>query len=514
MPSPIFFESLILLVILFMVCMTPPIQYTLNLIFTISASIRTSVINYITIHYEIYKRTKLKTNLFIVSLVLFVATLFLLLIYDPLLNIFQYTFCIKYFNYYSYFGIDGITLFFLLLTSFFIPLCILFSWNSSFIYIKEYYICIISLEILLYIIFTTLDIFFFYIFFEAILIPFFILIGIYGSRVRKIHAAYMLFFYTIVGSILMLFSIIYIFIHAGTLNLQLLWNIEFDTVLSNFLWFSFFLSFSVKIPIFPFHIWLPEAHVEAPTEASVILAAILLKVGIYGFLRILIPVFPNITFYYLNIIILLNILSLLYTSLVTLRQIDIKKIIAYSSISHMNICTLGIISFKSYSISGSMLLMFGHGFVSGGLFFLIGILYDRYKTKVIFYYSGLVHSMPLFSSILFFYILSNISMPLTSNFIGEFLIIYGLLAQQRVITLLFVSISIFICTVYSILLYNKLIFGLPNYNNINYIKDIQKLEFMILLPITLCVLIIGIYPKLFIDIFIFNIYYYFNFLVF
>lgn len=339
---------------------------------------------------------------FVTSLIIFLITIFALIMYDPMVNIFQYTFSIKYYNYYCYFGLDGISIFFLLLTSFFIPLCILFSWNSKFTYIKEYYICIVALEILLYIIFTTLDLLLFYMFFEAILIPFFILIGLYGSRMRKIHAAYMLFFYTIAGSILMLFSIIYIYIHTGTLNLQLLWNIEFNTVLSTFLWFSFFLSFSVKVPIFPFHIWLPEAHVEAPTEASVILAAILLKVGIYGFLRILLPIFPNLTFYYLNIILLLNIISLFYTSLVTLRQIDIKKIIAYSSVSHMNVCVIGALSFQIHSIAGSMLLMFGHGFVSGGLFFLIGVIYDRYKTKILFYYSGLVHTMPLFSAIFFF----------------------------------------------------------------------------------------------------------------
>lgn len=454
-----------------------------------------------------------KQYLFTLTLLLFIITLYFLLMYDSMLNIFQFTFCIKYLNYYTYFGIDGISLFFLLLTSFFIPLCILFSWNSNFIYIKEYYLCIFSLELLLFIIFSTLDILIFYMFFEAILVPFFMLIGIYGSRIRKIHASYMLFFYTIIGSIMMLLSIIYIYLHSGTLNLQLLWNIEFNSVLSKFLWISFFLSFSVKIPMFPFHIWLPEAHVEAPTEASVILAAILLKVGIYGFIRVLIPIFPNLTFYYLNIILILNILSLLYTSLVTLRQIDIKKIIAYSSISHMNVGVIGIMSFQLYSISGSMLLMFGHGFVSGGLFFLIGSLYDRYKTKVIFYYNGLVHNMPIFSSLFIFFILSNISMPCTSNFIGEFLIIYGSIVQHNILVLIFISISIFVCTIYSIWMYNKIIFGLPNYKNVFFIKDITKLEFMLFVPIMFGVLILGVYPKLFLDIFTCNIYYYFNFII-
>lgn len=340
--------------------------------------------------------------MFFITLLLFIISIFLYIMYDPLINTFQYTFALKYYNYYLYFGIDGISIFFLLLTSFFIPLCILFSWKSTFFYINEYYICLLSLEFLLFIIFTTMDLMLFYIFFEAILVPFFILIGIYGSRLRKIHASYMLFFYTIVGSILMLLAIIYIYIYAGTLNFQLLCNIEFNSNLIYFLWIAFFLSFSVKIPIFPFHIWLPEAHVEAPTEASVILAAILLKVGIYGFIRILIPLFPYITLYYANIILLLNLLSLVYTSMSTLRQIDIKKVIAYSSISHMNVCVIGIVSYNIYSISGSILLMFGHGFVSGGLFFLIGILYDRYKIKLFSYYSGIVHIMPIYSSFFFF----------------------------------------------------------------------------------------------------------------
>jgi len=450
---------------------------------------------------------------FLISLLFFFTTIFLVYGFDPFLNSFQYTFSIKYYNYYAYFGIDGISIFFLLLTTFFIPLCILFSWNVGTFFLKEYVLCLISLEFLLYVIFTTLDLLLFYIFFEAILIPFFILIGLYGSRIRKIHASYMLFFYTIVGSILMLFSIIYIYIHAGTLNFQLLWNIEFNNLLSNFLWFTFFFSFSVKIPIFPFHIWLPEAHVEAPTEASVILAAILLKVGIYGLLRILIPIFPELTIYYLNIILLLNVLSLFYTSLATLRQIDIKKVIAYSSISHMNICTIGILSFQIHSIIGSLILMFGHGFVSGGLFFLIGILYDRYKTKLFSYYSGLVHTMPIFSSLFFFFILSNISMPLTSNFIGEFLIIFGVVSQNHIIIISLISFAIFICAAYSVWLYNKIIFALPKYNYMHYLKDISKIEFFLILPILVGTILMGVYPKIFTDIFSNNIYYYFNFII-
>jgi proton-translocating NADH-quinone oxidoreductase chain M len=456
-------------------------------------------------------QTSTKHRLLFFSLLLFLLNLYWLYKFDPYINSFQSIWVLDFFGYYVYFGLDGISLTFTFLTSFFIPLCILFIWNTKFQYKNQYLYFLLSVEILIIFVFLVLDLVWFYILFEAILIPFFLLIGLYGSRIRKIHAAYLLFFYTVCGSIWMLLSIIYIYIHTGTTNIQLLWSISYTNLSEHLLWLSFFISFSVKIPIFPLHIWLPEAHVESPTEASVILAAILLKIGLYGVLRFLIPMFPYISFYYSNLIILLNILSMVYTSLITLRQIDIKRIIAYSSVGHMNICMIGLVSFDIHSIIGSLIIMVGHGFISGGLFFLIGILYDRYKTKLIIYYSGIFMYMPIYSSILFFFILSNISMPFTSNFIGELLILYKVANEHHITLLISISFAIFMCTVYSIWLYNRICFGILKYKSFKTLRDVSFLEFSILVPIMLFVLLIGIYPDFFIQLWSSNIYYYFMF---
>ena len=460
--------------------------------------------------YEPYKfRITKKTRLLMYSFIIFFINIYWVLVFDPFINTFQKLWVLDYFGYYIYLGLDGISLTFTFLTSFFIPLCILFIWNTNFSYKIQYIYFLLSVEILIIFVFMVLDLLWFYIFFEAILMPFFLLIGLYGSRIRKIHASYLLFFYTICGSIWMLLSIIYIYIHTGTTNIQLLWSINYNNISEHLLWLSFFISFSVKIPIFPLHIWLPEAHVESPTEASVILAAILLKIGIYGFLRFLIPMFPYLSFYYSNLILLLNIISMVYTSLVTLRQIDIKRIIAYSSVGHMNICMIGIISFDINSMIGSLIVMVGHGFISGGLFFLIGILYDRYKTKIIYYYSGISLHMPIYSMLLFFFILSNISMPFTSNFIGELLILYKFVSEFHLILSVSICIAIFMCTTYSIWLYNRVCFGLANHQRFKLMKDLSFLELSILLPIVLFIFVIGIYPSLVIQYWTANVYYFF-----
>ena len=449
---------------------------------------------------------------FIISCLIFWLVNIIYIQFDPYINTFQYIYTIKYWNYYIYFGIDGITISFLLLTSFIIPICLLFAWNTNNYYINEYYICILSIEILLLLVFTVLDIFWFYIFFESILIPFFILIGLYGTRIRKIHAAYLLFFYTVCGSLFMLISIIYIYIHVGSTNIQILNKIQLDPITDKLLWFSLFLSFSIKVPIFPLHIWLPEAHVESPTEASVILASILLKVGLYGFIRFLIPMFPIITYYYSNLIILFNMIGIVYTSYVTIRQTDIKKIIAYSSIGHMNVCMLGILSFDLISIIGSLLLMIGHGFISSGLFFMVGILYERYKTKTINYYSGISYNMPIYSIYLFFFILSNISMPCTCNFIGELLILYKTTSEKQLFVTLTICISIFMCTAYSIWLYNKICFGRKK-NSITNLTDLNYRELCILTPLVCMILLLGIYPNVLIELWLSNISYYYQFII-
>lgn len=432
------------------------------------------------------------------SIYIFIFLMWAWLSFDPYITSYQFVFFLKYASHYLYFGIDGISLFFLFLTTFFIPLCILYNSECTSLYIRDYVVRIFSIEILLILVFTVMHLFFFYIFFEAILIPFFIMIGIYGSRDRKVHAMYLLFFYTLFGSLLMLISILLVYVHIGTTNFIILSGAEFSSLREYMLWFTFFVSFAIKVPMFPFHIWLPEAHVESPTEGSVILAAILLKVGGYGFLRILLPIFPDATMYYSSFVLLLCVIPIIYTSMSTIRQTDIKRVIAYSSISHMNVALIGIMLLTPVSISGSLLLMLGHGIVSGGLFSMVGMLYDRFKTKVISYYSGIIYSMPIFSSFFFLFILGNISMPSTANFIGEFLILLSAVEHFNLFCIVSISISIFLCSFYSLYLYNRIIFGIPFRMRVCY--DSTVLEFSTLLPIIFFLFMIGTYPKPFLDV--------------
>jgi NADH-quinone oxidoreductase subunit M len=441
-----------------------------------------------------------KNIIFYISTFLFFLTSIIWITYNPYVFGYQHIYCVQWSDLKFFLGIDGLSLFFIYLTTFLIPLCLLFSWNNN--TKNNYYsmIFLLSIEILLIFVFSVIDLLLFYIFFEAILIPFFIFIGINGYRKRRIHAAYLLFFYTIFGSLLMLISIFAIYLHCGTTDIQLLWNSSFSEERENLFWIFFFLAFAVKIPIFPFHIWLPEAHVEAPTEGSVLLAGVLLKLGTYGILRFLFPIFPNATIYFSPLVLLLSSLAIFYTSLTTLRQIDIKRIVAYSSVSHMNMCVLGLFTFDPVAISGSILLMVGHGLVSGGLFFLIGILYNRFNTKIIKYYSGLVQLMPIYAFLFFFFTISNMSMPATSNFIGEFLILSGIFFKKNIYCLIISSIGIFVGTIYSIWLYNKIHFGLLNTERYKKVLDISLTELFIFIPIIIHIVWIGVYPESFLSI--------------
>jgi proton-translocating NADH-quinone oxidoreductase chain M len=350
------------------------------------------------------------------------------------------------------------------------------------------------------IVFCSLDLIIFYIFFEAILVPFFAYIGISGYRKRRIHASFLLFFYTLVGSLFMLVSIFSLYLHCGTTDLEIVWLTEYNLFNKYLIWLAFFFSFAIKVPMFPFHIWLPEAHVEAPTEGSVFLAAILLKLGTYGFLRFLFPIFPDVTIYFSPLVLLLASLSVFYTSLTTLRQVDVKKIIAYSSVAHMNVCMIGLFSFHITSLNGSVFLMLGHGVVSSGLFFVIGFLYNRYYTKIIKYYSGIVQTMPLLSIVFFFFTLGNISMPLTSNFVGELLILIGTYNVLNFFPLFLVGFSIFICSIYSLWLYNKVVFLMPKKEFIKNFFDLSFLEISIITPLILFMFLLGIYPNPFFQI--------------
>lgn len=451
-------------------------------------------------------KSALKYFTFIISLILYISTIFIWIYYNPYISTYQFYVNLKMLDLTLYFGIDGLSLLFLFLTSFLFPFCILYNWNNIFHISNEFNIIMISMEILLIFIFITNNLLFFYICFEAILIPLFILIGINNYRTRRIHASYMLFLYTLFGSMFMLTSILILYSNTGSFDFLILNNLKLSFYKEKLIWFFLFLSLSVKIPVFPFHIWLPEAHVEAPTEGSVLLAGVLLKLGVYGFIRLLIPVFYQSTIYFLPFIFTISLISGIYTSFTTLRQTDLKKIIAYSSVAHMSIGLFGLFTLKTIGIVGSLILMFSHGIVSGGLFLLIGFLYDRFKTKIIFYYSGLVQLMPLFAFFLLIFILGNISFPGTSSFIGEFLILNDVVNVNFELVF-FIGLILFLCTVYSLYLYNRVIFGNLNILKINYIFDLTRREFNIIIPFFLFVFWLGFYPLPFIKLIESSVYY-------
>lgn len=392
------------------------------------------------------------------------------------------------------FGLDGISVWFFLLSALLIFLCILYSWDD--IFFKEFAINLLLIELFLLIIFSSLDLFIFYIFFEAILIPMFVIIGFWGSRERKIRAVYLFFFYTLCGSVLMLISILYIFAEVGSLNLEYLFSWQFTKKEQFFLWLTFFFSFASKVPMFPFHIWLPEAHVEAPTVGSVLLAGILLKLGVYGFLRFSLVLFPDASLYFAPLIYLLSILGIVYASLAAIRQTDMKRIIAYSSVAHMNMVTLGIFSFNVIGVEGAILQSLSHGFVAGGLFVLIGILYSRFHSRFIYYYGGLVHTMPIFSSIFLLFTLANIALPGTSSFIGEFLLLIGIF-KISIVTCTFSAIGVILSGAYSLWLYNRIVFGNLKINYTLIFDDITKREFYVLFPLIIFIFLMGICPTLF-----------------
>ncbi len=413
---------------------------------------------------------------------------------------FQYLFSFHvnlfYFNLDFFFGLDGISVYFFLLTSLLTFLCILFVWNEE--SFKNYTIFLLFIQLFLFFIFSILNLFLFYIFFEALLIPMFLKIGLWGSRERKIRAAYLLFFYTVVGSLLMLLGIIYIFKTIGTTNFEYLFAYNFSFTEQYWLWLAFFLSFAAKIPMFPFHIWLPEAHVEAPTVGSVLLAGILLKLGVYGFLRFNLVLFPEASLFFSPFIYLLSVLGIIFASLSAIRQTDLKRIVAYSSIAHMNLVTLGIFSFNLVGIEGAIFQSLSHGFVASALFFIIGILYNRYHSRVLFYFSGLVQTMPLFSIFFLIFTMANIALPGTSSFIGEFLLLCGIFETNFVIGILS-SIGVILCGSYSLWLLNRTLFGNLKINYTSSFKDLNSIEFSILSPLVFFVFLLGLYPSYFTD---------------
>jgi len=395
-------------------------------------------------------------------------------------------------------GIDGLSLFFILLTTSLIPLCILGSWNSIKHQPKEFLIFFLILETFILGAFCVLDLLLFYVFFEGTLVPIFLIIGIWGGE-RRIYAAFKFFFYTLTGSIFMLIAILFLYFKTGTTSIPDLALYPFEKSVQIWLWIAFFASFAIKLPMFPFHTWLPEAHVEAPTAGSIILAGILLKMGGYGFLRISLPFFPEASLFFAPYMWILSVIGIIYASLVAMVQRDIKKLIAYSSIAHMGFVTLGIFTFQKEGLEGGVIQMLSHGVLSSGLFLCLGILYERVHSRDIEAYGGIVSFMPLFSVFFMALTMGSVALPGTSGFVGEFLVILGAFQSSPFMTI-GAGIGIILSASYMLGLYRRVIFGPVEKVRFLKLKDLSKREGSLLLFFVGSMLWIGLYPNSFLSI--------------
>jgi proton-translocating NADH-quinone oxidoreductase chain M len=443
----------------------------------------------------------LKIISFRTSCITFLLSFYMTIIFKPTVGTFQFVTknsWLHLLNVNLNLGIDGISLFFVLLTTLLIALCLLISWETVKLNLKEYLISFLVMEFFLIGVFCVLDLLMFYIFFESVLIPMFLIIGVWGSRERKIRAAYFFFLYTLTGSILMLLSILYIYLQSGTTDYEILLTFTFSLFEQQLLWFTFFLSFAAKVPMVPVHLWLPEAHVEAPTAGSVILAGVLLKLGTYGFLRFSLPLFPEASFYFSPLVYTMAVIGIVYPSLTAIRQTDFKRIIAYTSIAHMNLVMLGIFSFNTIGLEGAILQSLSHGFVASALFLIIGVVYDRHGTRMVKYYGGLVHVMPLYVIIFLFFTLANIGLPGTSSFVGEFLILAGSFKTNTSVSFIGAS-SMIIGGCYSLWLFNRIAYGNLKTQYFNSFLDLNKREFVVFVPLILGTFIMGLIPDIFLN---------------
>ena len=435
------------------------------------------------------------------SCLTFILSLLLWVFFDKSVSTFQFAnkfLWMPIFNINFTMGIDGISLFFIILTTLLIPLCLLVSWDSIKFNLKEYLLAFLIMEFFLIGVFCILDLFLFYIFFESVLIPMFLIIGVWGSRERKIRASYFFFLYTLLGSVLMLLSILYIYHQVGTTDYEILLTFTFSELEQKIMWFTFFASFATKVPMVPVHLWLPEAHVEAPTAGSVILAGVLLKLGTYGFIRFSLPLFPYACFYFAPFVYSMSVVGIIYTSFTAIRQTDFKRIIAYTSVAHMNLVMVGLFSFNVIGLEGAILQSLSHGFVASALFLIIGVVYDRHHTRMVKYFGGLVHVMPIYTIIFLFFTMANIGLPGTSSFVGELLILTGSFKTNTSITFLSAT-GMIIGGCYSLWLFNRIAYGNLKTQYINNFLDINKREFMTFFPLILGTFVMGLYPVVFLD---------------
>jgi NADH-quinone oxidoreductase subunit M len=396
-------------------------------------------------------------------------------------------------------GVDGFSFPFIVLTAFLMPFCILASWTSITKRVREYMIAFLILETLMIGVFAALDLVLFYLFFEAGLIPMFLIIGIWGGK-RRVYASYKFFLYTLLGSVLMLLAIMAMYWNAGTTDIPTLLAHKFPSGMQTWLWLAFFASFAVKMPMWPVHTWLPDAHVEAPTAGSVILAAILLKMGGYGFIRFSIPMFPEASQYFAPFVFALSVIAIVYTSLVALMQEDIKKLIAYSSVAHMGFVTMGLFTLTPQGIQGAMFQMMSHGLVSGALFLCVGVVYDRMHTREIAAYGGLVNRMPVYAVIFMVFTMANVGLPGTAGFVGEFLTLMGAFKANPWVAFIATS-GVILSAAYALWLYRRVMFGELVKPELKDITDLNRREMATLVPLVVLTIWYGVRPGTILDAF-------------
>ncbi len=429
------------------------------------------------------------------ALFVFAFSVFMYLKYDPLATDFQFVEKITWFgengiNYHL--GIDGISVYFVLLSAFLTPICIYISWFSVKKRVKEYMIAFLMLESFMIGTFAALDSILFYVFFEAVLIPMFLIIGIWGGP-RRVYASYKFFLYTLLGSVLMLLALLTLYAKVGATDIPTLIANPVDFGLQKWLWLAFFASFAVKMPMWPVHTWLPDAHVEAPTAGSVILAGVLLKMGGYGFLRFSLPMLPEASLYFAPMVLWLSVIAIIYTSLVALVQEDMKKLIAYSSVAHMGFVTLGIFSFNQQGIEGAIFQMISHGVISAALFLCVGVVYDRLHTREISRYGGIVKNMPAYATVFMIFMLGSVGLPGTSGFVGEFLSLLGAFKANTLIAF-FATSGVVLGAAYMLVLYRRVVFGPQNNDDASRMPDLTSPEKIVLLPLVALVFYLGIFP--------------------
>jgi NADH-quinone oxidoreductase subunit M len=432
------------------------------------------------------------------SLATFVLSLWIWIGFDPTTAKFQFVekaSWIQGFDINYHMGVDGISLFFVLLSTLLTPLCILASWEAIHTRVREYMIAFLVLETLMIGTFCALDLILFYVFFEGVLIPMFLIIGVWGGP-RRVYSAFKFFLYTLLGSVLMLLAILMVYREVGTTDIPTAMAHMFPKSMQHWLWLAFFASFAVKVPMWPVHTWLPDAHVEAPTAGSVILAGVLLKMGGYGFLRFSLPMFPDATIYFTPLIYTLSVVAVIYTSLVALAQEDMKKLIAYSSVAHMGFVTIGTFTLTMQGIQGAIFQMLSHGVVSAALFLCVGVVYDRMHTREIARYGGLVERMPKYAFVFMVFMLASVGLPGTSGFVGEFLVLVGSFQVNTWVCAL-AATGVILGAAYMLVLYRRVVFGRLTRDDLKSILDMDMREIAVFAPLIFLVFLMGVFPNVF-----------------